>query len=1220
MYSHHLIFPRLILFIMLKYYLCLYLLLYLIQTFAQSTLISKNSFETSGDTWPIERLSTPACTQQDDSWNYHASLGDIIPSEGDFFWGIQDLNGNCGSSGFEYIEFSSFNITDVRNAVLSFDVHVKGYDNGDDMKYQLWLDGEIQAEVLFIEGASNFSTDNWTKIQISIPNSISTVKLRISIKQNGSDIAGLDNIQLRGNALNYCADLMISEYLEGSSSVSHRNNYIELYNPSNSSLDLSSYQLAKYTGKNLEYSSILGLSGILEPWATFVVEDDQETLNIPADLSTNSSVMNYNGDDKIALFKDENIIDLIGVIGDSINFGKDLTLRRKSYIKSPNNEFDFDEWDSYGLEVTNDLGSHSSYCKGNLPEIELFGLGEVILDGSTASTIKNNTYFGAWPISKDTIIGRSFTIKNSGNKNLDVNNIKISGTEAVHFSTDFSASTSIAPNESIIFNIFYKPVQSIIHTAKLEIQNSDPSENPFEFVIQGEGTAPGTYPLLISQYYEGAGNNKWIEITNISDQTIQENTYYLALFWNEDSFHPIGSKPSRKKLIPSIKAGESIKFRATLNVTSPLHALDGNEIKTSVCGFTGDDIVVISTSGEESCWADRIDIIGRTGTWGSNLSMVRKYGCMASSPNTGFETKEWLVYPYQEVDIALSGTNQRIGIHTQGPTTWYEGLWTNGQPDIYRNVIIGSDYSTNTNGILEACSLRILKEAAFSIASSDYVNIQNDLIVEGALEIKHEGSLVMKNDEGIIEKKGSIEVHKTTADLKPFDYTYWSSPIDNASLETVFKDSPKNSFYIFSTQNFEDLNLDGLDDNNNSWVAVSGAMQVGRGYTSMAPRTTPFKNSQEVVFSGNLNNGLIEVPVSVQAESMPQQHHWNFIGNPFPSAIDGEKLLNHPSNTDLMSGTLYFWTHHTSAVTDGSLGDQSYTADDYAIYTLGTGGVKASQNGREPTQYISSCQGFFAEALKEGTILFNNSMRTSLGNDNFFKPVNSKKNKQENRIRLNLTNDKGAFSQLLIGFIDGATSEFDQYYDGPRLDSKNYVSFYSVIKDHQLAIQGLAPFQGNEIIRLGLESRIPEKTAMQISLDQLTSWPSDSAIILYDKLLGKGQNLKLAPYVFELKKPEKFNNRFELRLGDLGPDDSELTAQDSKIIWQMHNNNLSVATNNKDQINRLEIFDLNGRKLIDLNVKKRLVEINWSGFPKRAVYILRAQLPDSRSIISKILP
>ena len=262
---------------------------------------------------------------------------------------------------------------------------------------------------------------------IEIPNAISIVKLRISIKQNGSDIAGLDQIRLDGTPIIPCSELMISEYLEGGSSVSHRNNFIELYNPSDIRVDLSSYQLVKYTAANTELSAKLQLSGFLEPFASFLVKDDAEILNISADLSTNSAVMNYNGDDKIALQKNEEIIDLVGHIGDSINFAKDVTLRRKSNVKNANNEYDPNEWDSYGFEDVTDLGFHASYCQGSLPEIELYGSGQEIFDGSTSSTLTNNSYFGAWPVSKDTLITRKFTIKNTGNKTLDISMISLLG-------------------------------------------------------------------------------------------------------------------------------------------------------------------------------------------------------------------------------------------------------------------------------------------------------------------------------------------------------------------------------------------------------------------------------------------------------------------------------------------------------------------------------------------------------------------------------------------------------------------------------------------------------------------------------------------------------------------------------------------------------------------------------------------------------------------------
>ena len=56
-------------------------------------------------------------------------------------------------------------------------------------------------------------------------------------------------------------------------------------------------------------------------------------------------------------------------------------------------------------------------------------------------------------------------------------------------------------------------------------------------------------------------------------------------------------------------------------------------------------------------------------------------------------------------------------------------------------------------------------------------------------------------------------------------------------------------------------------------------------------------------------------------------------------------------------------------------------------------------------------------------------MRLIDSNDQFFKSSIVKKKNKENekdRIWLDLTTDQGGFNQLLIGFVEGATSEFDR--------------------------------------------------------------------------------------------------------------------------------------------------------------------------------------------------
>ena len=1202
---------------MLKYYLCLYFLLYFITTCAQTTIVNY-SFEAS-DTWLNPTFSTPPCTLLDDTWNVHSSLGSIKPSDGNFFWGIQDLNGNCGSSGFESIEFSYVNISLFRNVKLSFDVQVLGYDNGDDMTYQVWLDDKPQTEVLFIDGSNDLNTDGWITINIDIPNNINQLKFKLSVKQNGSDMAGIDNIQLMGEPLTPCSDILISEYVEGTSSTTVRNNYIELYNPTGSAIDLSTYVLVKYTGKNTIASASLNLSGSILAHGTYLIEDDQENLNIDADLSTNSAVMNYNGDDKLALKYEQTIIDLIGIIGDSTAFAKDISLRRKSMIQNPNNQFDSIEWDSYGLEEVTDLNKHSSYCEGPLPEILVEALGHPINDGSSATTLNNNTYFGSVPLEKDSLLIRSYTIKNDGTKDLKINEILISGEEALDFNVNFTGPKIVVPNDSLIFSIGFKPSSLGLSTARVEISNDDPSENPFDFIIQGEGTGHGDHPLIISQYYEGEGNNKWLEITNIGQEASPENTYYLALFWNQDAQNPVGIKPSRKKLIPSLIPGQTLKFSATLNVNGPAYAIDGQEIKTTVCSFTGDDILIISTSGDETCWENRTDIIGKSGNWGTDLSMIRKYGCQQNGSNTGFELDDWLVYPFSAIDDATSGSNLRLGEYYSGPVSFENGSWQNGLPDLQRETVILSDYKTEINGSIAACDLTIIKGATLTVSAGTHLLVQNNLLVKGSLEVMNEGSLVMINDQGLVDNQGDIFIHKSTTQIKPYDYTYWSSPVKNAELETVFDSSPKNSFYLFSTNNYDDQDQDGLDDNDDAWVRVSGAMDVSRGYTAMAPNA-PLSDRQNVIFRGEINNGTIQAPIGLQQNAGDHLNDWNLIGNPYPSAIDANLLLMHPSNKDLLSNSLYFWTHNTARDESPDQEGQAYSSDDYAMYTLGTGGIKANSDGQLPNQYIASCQGFFVEARRMGNLLFNNDMRTLSNNNNFFKKDNSKYPPKENKLWLNLYNEQGAFSQILIGFIQGASKQFDNSFDGLRLNGNQFVSFYARLDKLNLAIMGVPPFEGDEVIKLGLKNYISEPVNLKIGIEQINGALKQKNIYLYDKLKNISHNLQEQDYQFKLEHKGVFNDRFELRFQDSFLNFPDFPISSTKLIWYTQNNSLYVRTSSNDQIKKLTIYDFNGRKIKDLDFDTSLAELKWVGLPSRVMFILRAKLDDSRTLSCRIFP
>ena len=184
---------------------------------AQTTIV-KQSFETSGDTWIPMSFSTPPCTNGSDTWDYKTSLSSISPSDGAQFWGIQDLNGNCGGSSFETITLNNADVSAYNSVVFKFDYYVIGFDNGDDLKYELFYDNVSQGEVVVVNGSSNFSTGGWVTESVNVPNSVTNVSLILYARQNGgSDYGAFDNVFLEG--VSSCTPATISSVSPTSGAV-----------------------------------------------------------------------------------------------------------------------------------------------------------------------------------------------------------------------------------------------------------------------------------------------------------------------------------------------------------------------------------------------------------------------------------------------------------------------------------------------------------------------------------------------------------------------------------------------------------------------------------------------------------------------------------------------------------------------------------------------------------------------------------------------------------------------------------------------------------------------------------------------------------------------------------------------------------------------------------------------------------------------------------------
>lgn len=247
-------------------------------------------------------------------------------------------------------------------------------------------------------------------------------------------------------------------------------------------------------------------------------------------------------------------------------------------------------------------------------------------------------------------------------------------------------------------------------------------------------------------------------------------------------------------------------------------------------------------------------------------------------------------------------------------------------------------------------------------------------------------------------------------------------------------------------------------------------------------------------------------------------------------------------------------------------------------------------------------------------------MRSRNGHDNFYKNSEHKKGLEEAKIWLNLSHHDGAFSQLLIGFIDGASNQLDKYFDGFRIKTNNPLQFYSKCNEHQLAIQGLPSFLGNETIPLGISSSLDSGNRLRISLDPKSKLPKDHKIILQDNQLNILHDLNLSDYYFNLSSTGSIDHRFKLRFEALDHTDGISDVPDTKISWHHYDNHIYISTTNQDTISKVKIYDLNGRCLKDIDVGKRTVKIPWTGYPSSSIYLLKTILKDARIFVNKILP
>ncbi|MDQ7959182.1 hypothetical protein [Flavobacterium lindanitolerans] len=557
--------------------------------------------------------------------------------------------------------------------------------------------------------------------------------------------------------------------------------------------------------------------------------------------------------------------------------------------------------------------------------------------------------------------------------------------------------------------------------------------------------------------------------------------------------------------------------------------------------------------------------------WSGSNPTPTVVGTYALDSNSTIEVVTREVGGYANVKLSLTAINA-----TYNGTSWStspEGA----------SIVIDGDLQLNSN--LNVCSCKVNPNKTLKVNPGVNLLVQNEVVVAPTANfiVENNASLIQVNDNA--SNSGKVTVRRNTTPVTRYDFTYWSSPV--AAADWTLRDLSPNTL----ADKYLSYNAAG-----NGWVTEmngAAAMQTGKGYIVRAPQqyslTAPV--IFETKFIGAPNNGVKKIDAKVGTTLKS-----NLIGNPYPSAISADKFYE--ANKGTIKGTFYFWTHNIAvSSTPDANGVYNYNPASYISYnaTGATGNGDTSNCttcGNNPSNKfkgnIASGQGFFVEAKNSGNIVFNNAMRVteSTGNGQFYRSnpnaIQSSENGngeeetviEKNRLWLNITNAAGAYNEILVGYVTGATNSMDDDYDG--ITYASGTALYSLLDANKLVIQGRSlPFSTADVVPLGYMAATAGDYS--IGIESVDGLFENQKVFLVDRLTGTVHNIKNDRYYFSTT-AGTFNSRFEIRYVNeaLGIDTPKVNAND--IIVYKKGDQIAIKADNFT-IDTVQVLDLTGKEI-----------------------------------------
>lgn len=719
----------------------------------------------------------------------------------------------------------------------------------------------------------------------------------------------------------------------------------------------------------------------------------------------------------------------------------------------------------------------------------------------------------------------------------------------------------------------------------------------------------GTKTISASFAPQGLVTIKENAIVDVENKDLGDNGTSLTMLDNAYLINRgAGTKPNVRGTY-SLQPTTTIEFSGTAGTTirlAPLYAnivISGTNI--SAGSAAGNGVTMQSGTTFRVKNGATFNATNSNGFSGALNTSVQSL----NSPSIILEDGSTIGYTFTGNQTITAQTN--IG---QGTTGNYYNLKIAGTSGI--KIPNSKTLIVNNETTVESATLNIPETSDTDVP---YVLTSKKGIVNTGGTILFENNAQLMQDEAGVVNSGNITMTRK-ARLPKMGYSYWSSPVLNQNL-FAFSDgdgvngTPKDSFHLYDEETDYFLNTGAflLDDNSVFEPALGYAIRGMNSFSSDPAGIIVPAVSHPFQFLGAPRNGAL----TFNLKRKDANHGYNLIGNPYPSDISFDALVDLNTNASKMFATVYFWTNNSLSAYNQQQQGSNYNGNNYAVYNR-TGGAPSTYvidpsvpalSMSAPNGIIKIGQGFIVRARAVSTIDFNNNIRVN--NAALF--YNNKAALIKDRFWLTLKTPRNVVNTILVGYVPGATNEWEIDYDG-ELFSLGSDAFYSVANQKNYTIQGRQyPLAENDVVQLG--THYFENGTYEIALkDPEGIFANGQAIYLKDKLTNTLTSLQQGSYTFTAEGGSTID-RFEI----VYKQDTVLEAHENnkpKIEIYRDPTDFVVRTSNQT-IENIELYDPSGRLVFMMSGNSK--ELRFSAEKLiNGIYILKASLKNGEQFTKKI--